>query len=399
MTPVIIGGGIAGLSAALCLHQRGFSPTIVEQAAEFGEVGAGLQLGPNAVKVLRALGLETVVRRHSHMPEALVLRSGYSRHQMLSLPLGRACEQRWGAPYLHIHRAGLIDILAAAVRERGITCRFNAQVAAIRQGDVGVQLALSDGSVLAADLVIGADGVRSHTRACVFEAADGEMLGRPQFTGYVAWRATVPTEILGRRAPENAATVWTGRGRHAVTYLLRGGALCNFVGVVEQDVQADESWVKEAPAEAALADFKGFDPAILKILRKADVLHRWGIYERVPLAHWGRHHVVLIGDACHAMPPFLAQGAAMAIEDAWALAVALERSTDTAAAFSTFQSVRAPRVQKVADASRDNGVRFHTRPGLQRIGVFGALRAANVAVKAPLLKQLDWLYGYDVTSL
>lgn len=392
MDALVIGGGIGGLTAALCLQHMGASVEIAEQAPCFGEVGAGLQLGPNAVKVLRALGLEPALMAQAQIPSALTLRSGYSKHEMLSLPLGETAHARWGAPYVHIHRADLVALLAQAVEQRGIACRLSSKLDSITDNGQDIELLWSGGAQEAVPFVIGADGLRSRVRRDLFGGA------QPQFTGQVAWRALVEREQLGRYAPQNAATVWTGRAHHAVTYWLRGGSLVNFVGVVEQSRPVSASWSEEAPREQALRDFKDFDPAILKILRKTPQLHRWGLYQHAPIKQWAKGHAALLGDACHAMPPFLAQGAAMAIEDAWALAAAFRHKGPRQEALQAYQQHREARTKKVAQVSRGNGERFHMRSAAQRMGAFGALKAASTFAKTPLLQQLDWLYGYDVTA-
>jgi salicylate hydroxylase len=390
---LIIGGGIAGLTAALCLRHFGVTAEIAEQAAAFGEVGAGLQLGPNAVKVLAALGLEDALMAHAHIPDALALRSGYSKHVMLSLPLADEARARWGAPYVHIHRADLVSILAKAAEKNGIACRFNMALDHIVDDNNGATLFWKSGARERVPFVVGADGVRSLVRRALFDDRE------PEFTRQVAWRALVERAQLGRHAPSNAATVWTGRGRHAVTYWLRGGAQVNFVGVIEQTQPASASWSEQAPREEALRDFRDFDPAVLKILRKTPKLHRWGIYQHAPLKQWSKGHAALIGDACHAMPPFLAQGAAMAIEDAWAFAATFTRSTSgRKKGLQAYQRCREARAQKVAQESRGNGERFHMRSGAERMGAFGALKAVNAIGKKQLMQQLDWLYGYDVTG-
>lgn len=391
MKIAIVGGGIAGLTAALCLHAKGFSPEVYEQAARFNEVGAGLQLGPNAVKVLRAVGLGEALLAAAQAPEALTIRSGYAGAVMTRLPLGDAAA-RWGAPYFHIHRADLIAVLADALNARAIKTHMNAHLAGVEQVGDSAALRFDDGRSLTADIVIGADGLRSQVRAQVFKD-DG-----PRFTGCNAWRAVVPVKALGRHKLPADATVWTGRGRHAVTYLLRGGQLANFVGVLDAQASAPQSWSREGSAQQALADFRGFDPAILKLIRAADTLHQWGIYERGALDHYSKSRAMVIGDACHAMPPFLAQGAAMAIEDAYCLAQSLEQQSEHSAAFADYQEKRQGRVARVIQTSHANKDRFHLRSAAMRMGAFGAMRAADRLLKPQLLKQLDWLYGYDVTA-
>ncbi|MEM9877894.1 MAG: FAD-dependent monooxygenase [Pseudomonadota bacterium] len=392
MTIAVVGGGIAGLTTALSLQSHGFAVTLIEQAAGFGEVGAGLQLGPNAVKVLNKLGLKTPLYTAADPPEALQLRSGYSGQTMLSLPLGRAAEQRWGAPYLHIHRADLIDVLGRAAQARGIEIRLSQQVAEFTEEGDYAAVRLAGGEKLRAQCVIAADGVRSMLRDTYFEDE------KPEFTGSIAWRCTVPTQSLGRFKPNKAATIWTGRGRHAVTYMLRDGGLTNLVAVVDDQSPQAHSWRQSGPAAQALKDFQGFDPTILKILRKADTLYRWGLYERPLPKRWYKDRLVLVGDACHAMLPFLAQGAAMAIEDAWVLARIMKQNGPTAAAFSAYQSAREGRVKKVIAQSKANGARFHLSKDSARLGAFAVLRASELLSDETRLAQFDWVYGFDATT-
>lgn len=392
MKVAIVGGGIAGLTTALSLHQQGLTPVILERAEAFGEVGAGLQLGPNAVRVLDALGLGQALRACADAPEALAIRSGYSSQAGLNIALGETAQARWNAPYLHIHRVDLIGLLAKAARERAIEVRFNALVTGVQETPGGAEVMLEGGSHVGADIVVAADGVRSNLRKSLW--GDHE----PVFAGSVAWRTTVGTSALGRHQPPSAATVWTGRGCHAVTYKVRGGSLTNLVAVVDTPTQAPQSWHEQGSSADVLAPFRGFNPSILKIIRKAEGLHKWGIYKQPLPPQWMQGRVCLIGDACHAMPPFLAQGAAMAIEDACILARALANAFTYQDGFKAYQSAREARVARVQEASLANGKRFHMTSTAQRMAAIGALGAADALAPGPLLKQFDWLYGYDAVS-
>jgi len=390
MKIAIVGGGIAGLCTALCLKQRGFEPIVVEKAKAFSDVGAGLQLGPNAVKVLSALGLGEVLLNVSDRPQTLMLKSGYSGQTMLSVPFGSAAEERWGAPYLHIHRADLVAVLAEALKAQGIACKLDCEVVAVESQGSGVSLICASKERINADIVVAADGVRSRLRDIWFNKS------APEYTGSVAWRAVVDVQALGRFKLEKVATVWTGRGRHAVTYLLRGGSLANLVAVIDDKDPTDQSWQQLGSADEAITDFKGFDPAVLKILRKAPTLYKWGLYQQKLPKQWHRDRAVLIGDACHAMPPFLAQGAAMAIEDAWVLADTLDKHG--ADGLDAYQARREDRVAKVMAQSNANGARFHMSSDVARIGAFAALGAGDRLSDTQKLAQFDWLYGVDVTQ-
>lgn len=393
MKVAIVGGGVAGLTAALALHQKDLTPIVLERAEAFSEVGAGLQLGPNAVKVLDALGLGEGLRAAADVPAALAIRSGYSNEPGLTIALGQAAEARWRAPYLHILRADLVRVLEAAARERGIELRLGSAVCAVQEASNTVSITLEGGEHLEADVAVAADGVRSPIRKALW----GE--DAPTYAGSVAWRAVVDMTVLGRHRPEGAATVWTGRGCHAVTYNVRGGTLANLVAVVDTPNEALQSWQETGSGNEVLAHFRGFQPTVLRLIRKTARLHKWGIYERPLAEQWMRGRVCLLGDACHALPPFLAQGAGMAIEDAYLLARALESAPDYASAYRTYQRMRQARVKRVQETSRANGKRFHLSSALGRMAAVSALGAANVIAKGPLLQQFDWLYGYDAVTV
>ncbi|MCF6329446.1 MAG: FAD-dependent monooxygenase [Henriciella sp.] len=318
MKIIISGGGIGGLTAALCCLHHGHDVTVLEQAPDLGEVGAGLQISPNAMKVFEALGLAERLTGAGFRPEAIQGRMGVSGIRLFEFALGDTAVKRWGSPYLHIHRADLIAVLQSALKTRAPDAvRLGAQVERYRQDGVGATAVLADGTEIAGDVLIGADGIHSPIRT--------QMLGpdRPRFTGNVAWRAVVPVERLGNEAPDPVACVWMGRGQHAVTYLLRGGELANFVGVIECNDWTNESWTEEGNRTQVLADFAGWHPTITRMIEASDQVFRWALFDRAPLQTWTDGCVALLGDACHPMLPFMAQGAAMAVEDAWVLAASI----------------------------------------------------------------------------
>ncbi|MEM7570748.1 MAG: FAD-dependent monooxygenase [Pseudomonadota bacterium] len=379
-TVSIIGGGIGGLTAALCLRRQGFAVDVFEQAPALTEVGAGIQLGPNAMRVLAALSLQEALSRVASQPEQLALRSAYSGQLISSTALLRDGKPRWGAPYIHVHRADLIACLAEAAQQRGVT---------VHLGEA-MQPSAADRD---ADALIFADGMTSGFAQRVF--------GRDpaRYSGLVAWRALVPAERLRRPAAHaGAATIWSGRGCHAVTYTLRGGALMNFIGVVESEQPRAGSWDQSARPEEVLPLFRRFQPEVLEIIRQADQLRPWGLYVQSADAPWVDGRMALLGDACHAMAPFLAQGAAMAIEDAWALSVCLGQGDDVPAALKAYEHARKARVNRVATTSLQMRRLYHLKGLGERLGVFSALKSAQTAGASELLPVLDWLYGYDVTA-
>lgn len=390
---VIVGGGIGGLTAALCLHTAGWEPVIVERAAALEDLGAGIQLGPNAMKVMQQLGLETALIAAGFQPEAIELRMGISGMDLIRAPLGQTATQKWGAPYLHIHRADLVRVLADALKTRAPeTLKLGAGLTHYTQTDTQITAHLSDGSALTADMLIGADGIHSAVRT--------QMLGpdNPVFTGNVAWRAVVPVEQLGADCPRPVAGAWMGRGKHAVTYLLRGGTLANFVGVVERDDWQKEGWREQGSREEALADFDGWHPTITQLISQTDTLYRWALFDRKPNPHWVDGRAALMGDAAHPMLPFMAQGAAMAIEDAWALAACVSAQTHITDALPAYQNLRYARASKMQAASRANAKTFHQRTGLGRLKTYGPMWLAGRAAPSIGLMKQDWVYSYDITA-
>ncbi len=323
---------------------------------------------------------------------------------MFRIELAETAVRRWGAPYLHVHRADLLDALLAGTTGSGldITLRTGSAVRSYEQDPEQVSAVLDSGRRVSGSLLVGADGIHSVIR--------GQMLGtgEPRFTGHVAWRVTVPIERLGRDAPPPTACLWVGEGRHAITYRLRGGALANLVAVVERDAWRGESWTERGTREDALADFAGWHPTITTVLREADAHYRWALFDREPLENWTDGRVALLGDACHPMLPYLAQGATMAIEDAQVLAdrleahrleaqgleaQGLERPGDVPRALRSYAATRRPRTARVQAGSRQNGQRFHQG------GRFAHLPLWFLGKLAPRVyhRRLDWLYGHRVS--
>ncbi len=387
---IVVGAGIGGLVCALALQKSGWSVTVLERASTLQEVGAGIQLSPNAMKVMQTLGLADDLLKAGFQPEALEMRLGTSGREVFSVPLNERQLDRWGAPYLHIHRAHLLEILLEAVEGsvRG-TVLPDEEVKSVSADRKRTNVATARGSRFQADLVVGADGIHSVVAGHV---------GRPPpptFTGNVAWRATVETARLGDDAPPPTACVWTGAGRHAVTYRLDGGRLCNFVGVVEQKKWTAETWSIPGRAEDALQDFAGFDRRVTRLIELADPVFKWGLFEHAPMNRWHKDHVVLLGDACHAMLPFMAQGAAMAIEDAFVLARELADQTSVSKALSRYCEIRRGRTAAMQKASRENGHLFHRAGGLSRLLSYGPAWLAGRIDPGLIARRQDWIYRHD----
>ncbi|MEM7766748.1 MAG: FAD-dependent monooxygenase [Pseudomonadota bacterium] len=394
MKAIIVGGGIGGLTAALCFDHFGWDVQVLEKALELGEVGAGIQMSPNAMKVFEALGLGQALADAGFQPEAIEIRMGLSGMRLIRTPLGETASARWGSPYLHIHRADLISVLKSALQDRLPTAiHLGTSVDGYDQDGSGVSARLSDGQRISGDILVGADGIHSAVRT--------QMHGpdRPVFTGNVAWRSVVPVDVLGSDVPDPVACAWMGRGKHAVTYRLRGGKLANLVAVVERDDWTKESWTEAGSRDEALRDFAGWHPTITRLLEESDQLFRWALFDRPPLDSWHDGRVAIMGDAAHPMLPFMAQGAAMAIEDAWALAAAATRSGDMASALAAYQSMRHGRASSVQAGSRANAKTFHQRSALGRLKTYGPMwLAGRLAPTAALVRQ-DRTYGYDIVNV
>ena len=416
MKILISGGGIGGLTTAICLLQKGHRVKIFESAAALGDSagGAGIQIPPNAMKVFQAIGIAEKIAENAAKPKRIQARIGKNGAKLFAIPLANEAEKQWGAPYLNILRAELIKILKReTLKYDPNALELGATVKDCRQNPRAAVIILQDGREIAGDILIGADGIRSPIAARIF--ADE----KPIFTGNIAWRTVVPLEKLGADAPDNASSLWIGRGRHCVAYRLpkgnRGekgareeiGEAVNFVGVVarrEPPPDPDRSSLQKA-RHKALRDFDGWHPVITRILKESDSLFRQALFERPPLKRWTDGRIALLGDAAHPMLPFMAQGAAMAIEDAWTIAAALspkEKNSAPAAistALKAYERMRHSRVRAVQEASRANAVFFHPREPIGEIMTYGAIWLADKIAPEAIRARTDWIYGYDVTRL
>ena len=391
MKVIIAGGGIGGLSAAIALSKVGIEVEVIERAPALGDVGAGLQLSPNATKALAALGVLEAVAAASSMPQTLEMRLGRTGEKVFSIPIAKEARDRYGAPYLHIHRADLIEVLRRAAEFAGVHVRLGARVSAYVRDNDGLRVGLDTGAIVPCDLLIGADGVRSTVRK--------QMLGEedPRYTGAVAWRLTVPADV----APDlpHSAIVWAGPGRHAVTYRIRRNELINFVGVVETDKWRGESWDQPGDLLELAEDFGDWAQPIPDIIAACGECFVWALFDRDPLPRWHDERVVLLGDACHPMPPFQAQGAAMAIEDAIVLAKCLQAHGISPTALGTYEKLRKPRTSKVLASARANMGVFHRSNAFTQAATYGPMKLADRLFPSFVRSRQDWIYGYDVRQV
>jgi salicylate hydroxylase len=356
MTKVlIVGGGIGGISTALSLLKSGFEVEVYEQASALLEIGAGIQLSANAMHVLVSHGLERQLSKLWVKPSAYVFRLHDSGEIISRIPLAEAHERQHGAPYCQFHRADLLDTMAAHLRAVGpAVVRLNSRVVFYEETGTGVTIRLHNGSTASGDVLVGADGVKSTIRAQLLGAA------KPIYTGDSAWRLVVPSNRLKFHA-EREMAVWMGPGKHVVSYFLRDGELLNFVGLVETTEISEESWIAKFPWEKLKQEFVGWNEEIQNIIDAADrdECYRWSLYFRPSVANWSSRRVTLLGDAVHATLPYLAQGAAMAIEDGAVLARSLEAKRDVSDALQLYQRNRIGRTAKIVNGSTANRDLYH----------------------------------------
>ena len=383
---LIAGGGIGGLSAALSLAKAGFEVDVFEQACEFGEIGAGIQLSPNATRVLHYLDLAPRLESYAFLPERTEFRSWKTNRLISTNPLGDTVRASYGFPYYHIHRGDLLAVLVDAARDvDAIALHTSARVERFVQGSNGVRVTVS-GKDRSGDVLIGADGIRSTVRAGLFGP------GAPSFTGNVAWRALVPASRLPDGLIPPVTTVWWGPGAHFVCYYVRSGSLVNCVCVVEKEGWEVESWTERGAWEELQGDFASWNDAVQTLIDNADrdALFKWALFDRPPMDRWGNGAVTLLGDACHPTLPFMAQGAAMAIEDGAVLTACLSSSADAATALQRYEALRRQRTAGVQIGSRRNARVFHMR------GVKAWLR--NRAAGRAGARSMARLYGYDALT-
>jgi salicylate hydroxylase len=391
---LIAGAGIGGLCAALSLHKAGIAVRVFERASALGEIGAGVQISPNGVRVLHGLGLEAALDAVVFRPQAVELRLHRSGFEVSRTPLGAQIADRYGAPYYHIHRADLHRLLLDAVRERcGDVIELGREVVGVSQTADGVQVGFADGGAEPGDVLVGGDGIHSKVRAALLGPE------KPTFTGNVAWRGVVPIARLKGVDLRPVVTSWMAPHSHAVTYFLRRGELVNFVGVTEYADWRSESWTELGRRADLLADFAGWHPTVRAIVEAIDEPYRWALFDRRPLAKWSEGRVTLLGDACHPMLPFMAQGAVMAIEDGAVLAACLAGGdNDIPAALKRYEALRLPRTAKVQAGARAQGAIFHLSSPLARLSTYGAMSIASRLSPAKVAARSDWLMSYDAAA-
>jgi len=347
----IVGGGIGGLTAGIALKQAGFEPLIFERAPQFGEVGAGLSISPNAVKGLESLGFASFLHETCNEPLDQFVLHGHTGEELQRFDR-RTCRNTYGGSYYQIHRA---DMLNALIETFGPDdCRMGKAVKSLSQNSDDVRLEFDDGTAVTADIVIGVDGLRSVIRDILFDTPP------PKFSGHVAWRALIRGDRLSSRATERSNINHIGAGQNLVTYPIRGSELVNLVALTRADGWVEESWqAKASPAELAKL-FDGWAPYVTKTIAAIgeDDLYRWGLFIRDPLKQWVKGRVGLLGDAAHPMLPYLGQGASSAIEDGVVLGRCFAARSDPLEALALYEAVRVERAAFLQAESNLGGDRL-----------------------------------------
>ena len=390
----VVGAGIGGLTAALALRQQGCEVMVVEQASQLGEVGAGVQLSPNALKVMRALELEPMLRAVACEPEAFIGRDAISGRRLYRTAIKGLYERLYGAGYFHIHRADLHRALAESMPDDLL--RLDRKCVGVEQSDGGAAVLFANGAALEADVVIGADGIHSRVRHSIFGA------DAPRFTGNICWRGMVPVEALPKNHVELASSNWLGPKGHVVHYYVRGGSLVNYVAVYETDSWSEESWTTASSVPELLQTYAGWNEELLTTLSATEQCFKWALYDRDPLPTWTDGRITLLGDAAHPMLPFLAQGAAMAIEDGYTIGKLLGAAgagqNALAATLAEYERLRIGRTSRVQLGARSRGTTMHLRSPLARLRRDAGFFLQGLRSPEATTHRAEWIYGHDVTT-
>ena len=377
----VLGAGVAGLAVSTALAQRGARVTILEQSDAIREVGAGLQISPNGAAVLRALGLEAGLLAASLPAQAVHLRDGLTGDSVMRLDLSKQ-----GQAFHLMHRADLIEVLRAGAEAAGVEMQLLQRIEQVDLSGEQPRLITAQGAERSVGFVIGADGLHSKVRAAL------NVVAAPFFTHQVAWRAIIPAEP-GEPAE---AEVHMGAGRHLVSYPLRGGTLRNIVAVEERRQWVEEGWnLPDDPMEMRLA-FERFSPRVQGWLEQVSDVWLWGLFRHPVARHWYGKGAAILGDAAHPTLPFLAQGANMALEDAWVLAECLDR-LGVVQGLPAYQAARALRCAKIVQAANGNARAYHLREPIRSVAHFG-LKLGGMIAPGLALRRYDWIYGHDVTA-
>jgi salicylate hydroxylase len=387
----VIGGGIGGLTAARALLKRGFDVAVYEAAPELKEIGAGVALGPNAMKALRSLELEQPVRAVAWESENGLLRNWRTGRIISTTPRRAFLMQRFGATGCTAHRADLLDVLAAGVPAGIVT--LGARCLSVETHERVASARFNDGTEIEADVVVGADGIHSAVRASLFGP------DAPRFTGKICWRCVVPVDAVPGGLPTTDSTTWLGPHGAVVVYLVRRGELVNVVAHYDNESWTEESWIRECDRAEVIENYRGWHESLLRLFSASERHYKWALYDRDPLTQWTRGRATILGDAAHPMLPYLGQGACQAMEDGCVLAASLAATPDDPrAALELYERVRLPRASRVVLTARERGEDNHLVSPLAALK-----RDVMIALRRrfgtdPTGRGSAWIFDYDAGS-
>ncbi len=386
----IIGGGIGGATAGCALAQAGLEVSVYEAAPELKEIGAGVALHPNAMRVLRMIGVEDAVRRVAGRSEHLVTCDGRTGRTISKISRAQQAAT-YGLAGATVHRADLLDVIAAALPAGSVT--LGKRCATVESHDDTAVARFEDGSEIEADVIIGADGIHSRVRAALFGPDD------PRFTGKICYRSVVGMEAIAGAKPSTDNAQWLGPHGTIVLYPLRGNQLVNVVAHYDDEHYRHESWINECDRAEVLDRYAGWHESLRRVFAAGDTWYKWALYDRDPIPRWTQGRITILGDAAHPMLPYLGQGACQAIEDGAVLATALRAEPeDPQRALERYERTRRPRASRVVLAARERGASNHLSSRLATVR-----RDLGIAVRRRFKQDTEgrgagWIPEYDATS-